>query len=355
MKINIVINEPIRSASGGYKIIYQYSNYLVKKNHEISIYYRCRKDVLYSNYAIPFFLKLLIAKCLMHRGVNWFCVDPAIKHKIVTDISNQSIADGDVVVATAADTAYEVSILCSDKGRKYYFIQHFEDWVLGDAKLKETYLLGMKNIVIARWLKRIVDEESKEDSIYIPNGISKDIFYIKNPIKSRASSTVAVMYHEREFKGSQDALQVLEQVKEIHNELHVEMFGIPEKPRDLPEWITYTKNATQEQLLEIYNKSAIFLCTSWSEGFGLTGAESMFCGCALVTTDTLGIREYANDKVARICLPRDIKGLAEAICDLIENNNYRINIATEGNKMIVSQLDYDKSCQNFEKALMKEQ
>lgn len=350
MKINIVLNEPIRLASGGYKIIYQYANFLSKNNY-VTIYYRCRENVLYSNYKIPFFIKILIAKCCMVNGVNWFPIDRKVKNKIITSISDQSIDDADVIIATAVDTANEVNKLSLVKGRKYYFIQHFENWLFEECKVKETYSLGMVNIVIAKWLKAIVDKESKMESVYIPNGIDKKVFYIKKSIESRKNESVAVLYHPQLWKGSQDAIEVLKKVKKSHNELHVEMFGVSERPANLPEWIIYTKSATQDQLLEIYNNSSIFLCTSWSEGFGLTGAESMFCGCALVTTDTLGVREYANETNSIICQPKNVDALVSAVCRLIENNELRIKIAKCGHDSVINQLDLNKACHDFEEVL----
>lgn len=351
MKINFVINEPIRLASGGYKVIYQYANFLSKSNHQVSIYYRCRKNVLYSKFKIPFFLKILIARLFQISNVNWFAVDKRIKRKIITKISDQSISDGDVVIATAVDTAIEVNRLSMNKGKKYYFIQHFEDWVYDKSRVKQTYSLGMTNIVIAKWLKSIVDEESKKESIYIPNGIDNKVFYIKKSIESRNPASVAMLYHPQLWKGSQDAIQVLRRVKESHDNLQVEMFGIADKPVNIPEWINYTQNATQDQLLEIYNNSSIFLCASWSEGFGLTGAESMFCGCALVTTDTLGVREYADEKNAIICEPKNIDALTKAVSNLIENNDLRIKIAKLGHGSVTKQLDYNKACKSFEQII----
>lgn len=40
---------------------------------------------------------------------------------------------------------------------------------------------------------------------------------------------------------------------------------------------------------------SIFVTASWLEGFGLTAAESMKCGCCLVTTDSKGIRDFSFD------------------------------------------------------------
>ena len=351
MRISFIVNEPLRRACGGYKIIYQYANYLASKSNEVTIYYRCRKGLLYSNHKAPFFIKLIIAQLSLVKGIRWFDLDTRINNKLITSITNRSIADGDIVIATAVTTANEVNELSPAKGKKFYFIQHFEDWSLNEFKVRETYTLGMTNIVIAKWLKRIVDKEAKTDSILIPNSIDKNVFYINKCIVSRKPASIAVLYHTELWKGSQDAIQVLNNIRDLYEDLQVEMFGGCEKPKNLPSWISYTTNASQDQLLKIYNNSSIFLCTSWSEGFGLTGAESMFCGCALVTTDTLGVREYADERNSIICQPRDIDALTKGVCKLIDDNEFRIELAKLGHASVASRLDYNKACQSFEQSL----
>lgn len=347
MKINIILNEPITRASGGYKVVYQYANYMSENGHDVCIYYHCRKNVLLSRYNFPFFVKLMIAKMRIRRGVSWFHVNNEIQSFIIKEISNENIRNADAILATAVDTARPVYELDKSKGTKYYFIQGFEDWVFDADKVKETYSYGMKNIVIAQWLKSIVDENAITPSIFIPNGIDSNIFYIKNNIEKRNPASVAILYHPRELKGSKYAIEVVKKLRKVYHELHVEMFGISERPSELPEWISYTYKAKEKDLLEIYNKCSIFLCTSLSEGFGLTGAESMFCGCALVTTDTLGVREYANENNALICRPKDVGGLFRAVSYLIDNNDKRIELARKGHTDVVSLLDFDQACQKF--------
>ena len=60
-------------------------------------------------------------------------------------------------------------------------------------------------------------------------------------------------------------------------------------------------------MFDILNYASIFICSSINEGFGLTGAESMACGCALATTSYPAVFEYAVDK--KNCLVSPVKDI----------------------------------------------
>lgn len=78
-----------------------------------------------------------------------------VKRKAIWCIENSEIRDGDIIIATLVSTAKAVTSLNSEKGKKFYFIQGFENWYMSNDELYETYDLGMSNIVVSNWLKRI--------------------------------------------------------------------------------------------------------------------------------------------------------------------------------------------------------
>ncbi|MBU0567220.1 glycosyltransferase, partial [bacterium] len=107
---------------------------------------------------------------------------------------------------------------------------------------------------------------------------------------------------------------------------------LDDKPAtDFP--FTYVKNPPQDKLLELYGCSHIFLSSSKEEGFSLPVLEAMACGCAVVTTDSGGVREMAKDgETALIVAPGNSKGLATKVIELIENREKREGIAVSGLK-----------------------
>ena len=116
------------------------------------------------------------------------------------------------------------------------------------------------------------------------------------------------------------------------------MFGRKGYPAKLPDWVKYTKNASQKQTVQIYNDSKVFLCASIEEGFGLTGLEAMSCGSVLVTTDFLGAREYAVDGYNALVSPvKDHKELAHNIIRVFEDETLARKLSENG---VTSALDY---------------
>ena len=76
-------------------------------------------------------------------------------------------------------------------------------------------------------------------------------------------------------------MKALETVKKEIPDLHVTMFGTPDRPQNLPEWYSYYKCPDRETHNKILNDTAVFVAASNLEGFGLTVGESMICGCAV--------------------------------------------------------------------------
>lgn len=334
---------------GGCKIVYEYANRLSEIGHDVTIAFNCNQTI--KRYKLPKFIRKMLSNYFVKEYPKWFSLNKDVKKICVDNIDNETIPDSDIVIATAITTAQDVYKLDKNKGQKLYFIQDFENWVVSDEEVINTYKLNMKNIVISKWLKEIVDQYSVFPSVYIPNGIDLDVFGIDIPIHERNHYSIAMLYHKSEHKGSKYGLEVIYRLKEIYPDLEARIFGVPERPKNLPDWINYTKNATQAQLRKIYNNSAIFLCTSVIEGFGLTGAESMACGCALVSTAYKGVFEYAEDgKNALISPIKDVDSLVDNIVKLFSDNDLRIKIATQGVKDI-NKLSWEESVEKFNKVL----
>ena len=265
---------------------------------------------------------------------------------------DSDIPNADLICATAIDTAYAVAKLSISKGQKIYFIQGYENWNgWSDQQVRSSYCLGMKNIVIAKWLQKIV-KESGSDSVLIPNGIDFNVFNIDIPIRQRRENTISMLYHKDLHKGSSYGIQALIQLKERFPELNAILFGTPKRPKNLPLWMNYVHCASQQQLRQIYNQSQIYLCPSIKEGFGLTGAEAMACGAAYISSDYGGVHEYTTEgRNVLLSAPRDVEGLVKNVSYLLANDEERIRIAENGYHDI-KRLDWNQSVNQFEKVML---
>ena len=355
MKINIVLPSYSlkNSIAGGTKVVYQYSNYLASKGNDIYIYYNLQhgKNEKRIPKKIMKFIKYFIFKLKGKKYPSWFKLNNKIKQK-ACEINNKTIKDADIVIATAANTFYPVKNLNVNKGKKIYFIQGFETWNLSERELFKTYNNSWLNIVVSKWLKEIVDKYNSKKSILITNGVNSNVFKINRPIENRKTHTIAYLYHLNPNKGCRYGFEILSKLKKKYSDLQVYMFGGISKPNDLPDYISYTQNASEIEVAEILNNSTIFMCTSLEEGFGLPGLEAMMCGCTLVSTKTQGVYEYANDTNSLLSNIKDVDGMYNNICYLFDNNNKRIRIAKLGNKYVKNK-NIENAQIKFEKEIIK--
>lgn len=351
MKINFVLPGPSVFPIGGYKMVFEYANRLDERGHEVNVIFNCSTGVK-NHPKIPSILKFLYCHIGVWYFPRWFKLHKGVR-KICAyhDLVDAGIPDADIICASAISTVKSVMRVGPEKGKKLYFIQDYETWDgMTDDDVQATYRLGMKNIVIAKWLEKIV-RASGADCVLIPNGIDFDVFNIDSPIPERKRRVVSMLYNKSEHKGARYGIEALKQLKAKYPDLKAILFGIPKRPKDLPRWIQYVQNATQEQLRNIYNQSQIYLCPSLKEGFGLTGAEAMACGAAYVASDYGGVHEYTVDgRDVLLSKPKDVDGLAAHVSYLFDHEDKRIELAQNGYEDIQC-FDWNQSVDKWEKVM----
>lgn len=242
----------------------------------------------------------------------------------------------DVILATSVETDYALNNFKNiNDGKKFYLIQDFENWKGNtDEYCYNSYKFPFTKIVISKWLQEKVEQTGNSATI-IPNGLDFDYFKLTVPIEQRSQTEISMLYHLDDRKRCCDAMAALKIVKEHVPDLHVSMFGAPNKPENLPGWYSYYQTPDKKVHNSIYNNSAIFIAASMKEGWALPPAEAMQCGCALACTDIGGFTDYAiNNETALVSPVYDVHALADNILRLINNRDLRVKIATNGNKFI---------------------
>ncbi|MDD3050248.1 MAG: glycosyltransferase family 4 protein [Candidatus Cloacimonetes bacterium] len=335
MRICFCLPGPSEKPAGGFKIIFEYANQLCERGHEVTLFFNYSKN----NVKNPLLLKWYHYKIMKHP--KWFSLNKQIRKIYLNGIKDINIPDSDIIVATAVTTAQSVNKLSQSKGEKVYFIQDFENWVSNDEVVFESYRLPMKKVVI-----------SESSSILIRNGINLNVFCLKKLPEQRYIYSVCMMYHTQKRKGVEYGMEALYKLKNKYPQMKATCFGTPARPKNMPNWINYWRNANPVQLSRIYNDSAIFLSTSISEGFGLTGLESMACGCALVSTSNNGVNEYAvHRKNSQITIPQSAESLFEAVDSLFSDNRLRVEIALNGHAT-TSSFKWDNAVSLLEKTFL---
>ncbi len=333
MKISITISFFPKTASGGHKVIFEYANYLVSRGHEVVLYI-ANSDIFLQKYPLPQKIRRIGQKYIVEKkNIGWFQLDSRIKRIAVSEFSNAAMEDADIVFATAVETALPVANLAQSKGKKCYLIQDFENWSFSDAEVYKTYALGMKNIVISKWLKDLADKYSHEKSVLISNAIDTAVYKCNIENDKRPEHSVIFHYRKAQYKGSKYAIETLRILKEKYKDLVVYAVCNEKNVESIPDFCNIKYNLNARQVVNFNNKARVFMCSSIEEGFGLPGLEAMACGCALVTTDYRGGAEYAvNEKNALVSPVRDANTMAENIIRLFENDDLRNSIVNEGIK-----------------------
>lgn len=326
---------------GGFKVVYEYANRLVNDGYDVNIIYGIASRPLFNRwikfgyYFLRFFRWMKYSIFKNYQPTTWFQTDKRVNHILTYSLSEHYAPRSDYFVATSWSSAFWLdSYRAIDNKNKFYLIQHFEDWHGSTDLVLKTWKMKMNKIVIAPWLQDIADNLN-EESFLVENGFDQNFFYITIPIENRNQFSAIMLWHDHEFKACHVGLQALYLVKEKYPQFKAIFFGVPDKPKDLPEWIEYYQMPSAELHRDIYNRSAIFVGPSSKEGFCLTPPEAMLCGCAVACTNIGGYTVVAkNGETALLSEVNDAFKLSENIITLIENQQLRIKIASNGNALV---------------------
>jgi len=341
---------------GGLKVIYEYANHLAARGHQVTVVHPRELDKIGTR-GIRHQAVAGLHSCLVRfrrmatekkhheptatPEMKWFPVDSRVKMLYVPTPAASNVPDGDAVF----NNRWVVGEYPPEKGIEFHIFQGYGVWPKLQAQEDALFRAPIGKIVIARWVyeQGLKLGASPDEMIYIPNGIDHQICRIIELIERRGKRIV-MLYHEQPIKGAKDGIKALELARSKVPTLEAVLFGVFKRPKWLPGWIEYHHDPPQETLVgSIYNGGSIYLCPSWLEGFHLPPAEAMACGCAVVSTDIGGVRDYAEHGVtALLSPPRNPKALAENLLCLLKDDALRIELAKAGHERI-QQFTWERS------------
>ncbi len=320
---------------GGFRVVYEYANRLSEQGYEVTIAHIAwlyKTNPMLAGIGRYFY-------CLFFYRLYkpWFPLHKSVRNRWFIAPLNGLIPDGEFVIATSWETSEYVAALPESKGKKVYLVQGDESQFTYVAekgqvqRVLDTWRLPLHKIAISTWLQQRIATEVGGKSEVIFNGLNFDEFYKTTPPTERDASTVMMLYHLSPNKGCAEGLAALRLLKEEVKDLKAILFGMPAKPEGLEDWIEYYQTPSRETLRGLYNRAAIFLCPSHSEGWGLTVSEAMQCGCAVVTSDIGGFKDFVHENVNGLCFKvRDINAMASALQQLVLDKALRVQLAEQG-------------------------
>lgn len=342
----------IKYPPGGYDIVYRLSNTLNKNKIKTAIIF-CIPDYIensktknfkYSVYKI--FRFVFYGKRLKYIYKHWRFVNKILfktdyNYDILknTDCYLYNKGDNikfntDIIIATSWETAYYVNgYIKNHNAIPYYLVQHNEDDVSfsgnNSIDAKKTYDFNFKKIVIN---KKVYARFSNEKPLFFHVGIDNKFYRIIDKIADR--NCIMFPLRKGESKGAKYAIKCIEKLLNNNKNIKIIAFGDyknDEIPDNIKNKIDYYYKPSRRLLLELYNKSIIFVLPSIVEGMSLPPLEAMSCGCAVVVTDNGGVNEYIKDNINGVMCPvRDSNCLYEKIIYLLNNNDIRNKIIKNG-------------------------
>lgn len=356
IKVTFVLPGRGTKPIGGFRIVYEYANRLSDQGFDISI---AHVAWLYKTNSFLSGLGRYVYCLLFYPFYKkWLPLRKEVNNKWIFTIRPFLIPDADYIVATSWETAEYIADLPLIKGEKLYIVQADESefsYVTKNGwanRVTGTWLLPLQKIAICTWLKERIEAIGSTASV-IFNGLNFDDFFIEIPPEKRGDNTIMMLYHPSPHKGCAEGLQALRIIKESVEDLRVVLFGFPAKPSNLENWMEYHQLPSRETLRRLYNESAIFLSPSHSEGWGLPVSEAMQCGCAAVTSDIGGFKDFMMDGETGICFKvGEVQDMVEKINSLLLNRENRITLALRGNTYI-QRFSWDRAVNDLTGLLRK--
>jgi glycosyltransferase involved in cell wall biosynthesis len=304
--------------TGGVIVLYEMANGLARRGHEVHFIH---------GPANPYRVDRL-------EDLPDFAFEVSVRHHLVDSLEDPGLPEADVVMTAGAPPRLGLPAVLIQGYRMVPF-----DWE------RQAYRQRAPKLCVATWLMDVGRRFGvpPEQLLHVPLGLDHELFALITPLDLRRYH-VAAMYNPHKEKGWDVTLPALRTVTERRPETSGVVFGMSRPPEALPDGIDFVLGPDQRTLADaVYGASQVFVQASHHEGFGLTAVEAMGCGCALVSTDNGGSRDYAiPDETAMVVPPADPASLADAVLTLLQNDDRRHQLAMAGERF-VRRFDWDRS------------
>ena len=293
-------------------------------------------------------LRRALWRRLRGTGPDWM---PGLRARLawVSRWRPEALPDGDVVVATAWQSAPVVAAAPARCGGRFYLVQHYESLYHGEASTVDaTYRLPLRQVVISSWLADVMRERFGAEAEVIVTPVDPALFRRVAVDVRTSRPRVLMLHHGYAWKGVADGLEAVRRVRARLPGLHLVGFGV-KPPADRSFYDEFHANPPQDALAALYSGADVYLCPSWDEGLGMPSMEAMACGAALVTYDNGGSRDYARDGVtALVARRRDVDGLAAKLERLAGDAVLRARLAAAGTSLVTTAFDWERAVARLE-------
>jgi glycosyltransferase involved in cell wall biosynthesis len=353
MRITFVL--PYAGLSGGIRVLAIYAERLQRRGHDVFVVSTMGKPSLRQRIA-----QFLRGDIFKPEGQNpsHFNTSDVCHQKLATNkVTEADVPDADVVMASWWETAEWVAPWSPAKGAKAYFIQHHEvfDYLPVD-RVKATYRLPFHKIVISKWLAELMASQyGDENTSLVRNSVDTQQFHAPQRGK-QAIPTVGLLYSELLWKGCAVSFAAIALAAQAIPNLKVIAFGekAPSEALPLPPNTVYVRCPDQQAIKDVYAHCDVWLCGSFSEGFGLTVLEAMACRCPVVSTAVGGPIDLLQSGINGYLVPiGGVEQLAQGITSILALPDSQWREMSEAAYQTAVQYSWDDATDLLEAALEK--
>jgi glycosyltransferase involved in cell wall biosynthesis len=182
-------------------------------------------------------------------------------------------------------------------------------------------------VCISDWLRERI---GRPDATVVTQGLDLAVFRPAPARGPRARPVVGTIGSGAEAKGYADVCRALAL---LGDRLGADVLVAATETVALPAGARRLTPLDEPAMADFYHRCDVFVFASRSEGFGLPPLEAMACGCAVITTDCGGVRDFARDAVNCLVVPpADPAALAAAIARAAGDAALREDLGRAGAK-----------------------
>jgi len=197
----------------------------------------------------------------------------------------------------------------------------------------------------------------------IPFGVDTDFFRPLNINRNLKTFQVLSVGYLIERKGFEYLIKAMPNVLKKYANVKLKIVGSGPLEGDLKclinnlnlnKNVEILKNVSDEELLNLYNSSDLFILPSIvdsqgnTEGLGVVLLEAMACKVPVIGSNIGGIPDIIQDGETGLLVPeKNISELSKAVINLVENEDFRNKLANGGYKLVGDKFNWRKIAQSY--------